>query len=153
MNKSIFKGNLTADPETKRTQNGDSITTFALAINKRWKDKEGNAKESVVFPRFDLWGASGETFAQYFHKGDQALVVAEYTQNTTGEGEEKRTFHGFRVSEWEFIGGKSGNGQKKVEEKDEDAFDDAPKETPKRGRPAKAKPAVVEDDDSETIPF
>ncbi len=160
MNENFFKGNLTFDPEVRNTPNGETVVNFTLAVNEQWKDKDGNKRESVVFPRFDIWGPSGETFAKYFKKGDQALVVAKYTQNTTGEGDEKKTFHGFRVNKWEFCGSKNGNSSKK-EEKDEDAFEDKPDSTrvtegPKRGRPAKAKvtqPVDTEEDDSDSIPF
>ena len=156
MNKYIAVGNLVRDPEVKSFANGGEVCNFALAINRRWKDVQtGELKEVAVFPEFSLWGTTVNNFVNLCKKGNKILVEAEYTQNKTGQGEDARTFHSFRVFNWELLTPKNSNGneQKRVEEKDEDSFDDTPKETPKRGRPVKVKSSVVEDDDSDSIPF
>ena len=161
MNKYIAKGNVTFSPELRRIPSGEAVVDFTLAINKKWKTQDGTQKENVVFPRFSVWGTSGEAFAQYVKKGDAILVEAEYTQNSKEVDGEKTTFHGFRVGSWEFAGGRKNSNDNKVEEKDEEVFGDKSegvKETPKRGRPAKAKvtqPVDTEEDlgDPDSIPF
>ena len=160
MNKYIAKGNVTFDPELRRISSGEAVVDFTLAINKRWKDRSGEQKESVIFPRFNVWGASGESFAQHVKKGDAVLVDAEYVQDNweTPEGE-KRTNHKFRVNSWEFAGTKKGedvydNGKQPAEKEEYTNVKDTPKaEAPKRGRPAKAPQPVVEDDSDSDIPF
>ena len=158
MNKYIAKGNVTFSPELRRIPSGEAVVDFTLAINKKWKTQDGTQKENVVFPRFSVWGTSGEAFAQYVKKGDAILVEAEYTQNSKEVDGEKTTFHGFRVGSWEFAGSPRGNGNgndsnKVVKEEEDDFADEKPaKKVETRGRKPKVQ-AVVEEDSSDSIPF
>ena len=49
LNKAIIIGNLTRDPELKSLPSGVPVSTFSLATNRVWKDKEGAKKESVDY--------------------------------------------------------------------------------------------------------
>ena len=39
LNKTVLVGRLTADPELKQTQGGTAVTTFTLAVNRRYQPK------------------------------------------------------------------------------------------------------------------
>lgn len=73
-NKAIIIGNLTRDPELKTLPSGASVTTFSLATNRVYKDKEGNRKEDAQFHNVVVFGRQAETSAQYLKKGNMALV-------------------------------------------------------------------------------
>ena len=58
LNKAIIIGNLTRDPEMRTLPSGVSVTSFSLATNRVYKDKDGNKQEQVEFHKsiaLKLW--------------------------------------------------------------------------------------------------
>ena len=74
LNKALVIGNLTRDPEMKSLPSGIKVTTFSLATNRVWKNKDGAKQESVDFHNIVVFGRQAETSAQYLKKGSNALV-------------------------------------------------------------------------------
>jgi single-strand DNA-binding protein len=75
LNKALVIGNLTRDPEMKSLPSGIKVTTFSLATNRVWKNKEGAKQESVDFHNIVVFGRQAETSAQYLKKGSNALPL------------------------------------------------------------------------------
>lgn len=74
LNKALVYGNLTRDPELKSLPSGTQVTTFSIATNRVWKDKDGAKQESPEFHNIVVFGRQAETVAQYLKKGSSALV-------------------------------------------------------------------------------
>jgi single-strand DNA-binding protein len=74
LNKCLLAGNLTKDPEKKVLPSGQSVASFSIAINRTWKDKEGQKQEAVEYANIVSFGKQADTIAQYFHKGDGIFV-------------------------------------------------------------------------------
>jgi len=74
LNKAILIGNLTRDPEMKALPSGIQVTSFSLATNRVWKDKNGAKQESVDYHNIVVFGRQAETAAQYLKKGASVLV-------------------------------------------------------------------------------
>ena len=74
LNKAIIVGNLTRDPELKTLPSGMKVTSFSVATNRVWKDKDGNKKEAADFHNIVVFGRQAETSAQYLTKGSQVLI-------------------------------------------------------------------------------
>ncbi len=79
LNKAIIIGNLTRDPELKTIPSGTAVTTFSLATNRVWKDKDGNKKEGTDYHNIVIFGRQAENVAQYLKKGSSALVEGRLT--------------------------------------------------------------------------
>jgi single-strand DNA-binding protein len=112
-NKVILLGNLTADPETRTTPNGQSVTSFSLAVNRTWNDANGNRQESTSFINCTAWGARGETIARYVQKGRQLLVSGRLEQRSWDDKDtgKKRSTIDVIVEEFSFISdGRGGSG-------------------------------------------
>lgn len=75
MNKAILIGNLTRDPEMRRTQDGTSVCNFTLAVNRPKRDGEAEAD----FFRVTAWRALGENCCKYLAKGRKCAVTGEIT--------------------------------------------------------------------------
>jgi single-strand DNA-binding protein len=75
LNKANILGNLTRNPELKTLPNGTKITSFSLATNRTWKDKDGSKKEEVEYHNVVVFGRQAETSAQYLVKGQKCLVT------------------------------------------------------------------------------
>ncbi len=72
MNKVILVGRLTRDPEVKNTQSGRAVATFTLAVDRRYKGKDG--KKEADFIPIVFWGKQAELVGQYLSKGSQIGV-------------------------------------------------------------------------------
>jgi len=79
LNKAIIIGNLTRDPELKSLPSGNAVTTFSLATNRIWKDKDGNRQEGTDYHNIVVFGKQAENVAQYLKKGSSALVEGRLT--------------------------------------------------------------------------
>lgn len=77
MNKLTIIGNLTRDPESRTTQNGKTVCSFTVAVNRR-----GSQQEEADYFRVSAWNKLGENCQQYLAKGRKAAVVGAVSVNT-----------------------------------------------------------------------
>jgi len=74
LNKVIIVGNLTRDPEMRALPSGANVTTFSVATNRVWNDKNGQRQEQVEYHNVTVFGRSAETSNQYLKKGSQVMI-------------------------------------------------------------------------------
>lgn len=74
LNKAFVIGNLTRDPEMRSLPSGVPVTSFSLATNRTWTNKEGQRQEDTQFHNIVVFGRQAETTSQYLSKGSLALV-------------------------------------------------------------------------------
>lgn len=74
LNKAMIYGNLTRDPEMKALPSGMNVTTFSLATNRIYNDRDGNRQESTDFHNIVVFGRQAETVNQYLKKGSGTFV-------------------------------------------------------------------------------
>ena len=109
-NKVVLMGNLTRDPETRQTPNGQSVTNFSLAISRTWKGQDGSNQEAVSFIDCVAWGRTGEVIAQYMQKGRPILVEGRLDQRSWEQDGNKRSKVEVVVENFNFVGGGDGAG-------------------------------------------
>jgi primosomal replication protein N len=69
-NRVILMGNLTRDPELRTLPNSDTqVCDFALAVNRKWRDANGNEQEEVLFIDCAAFGRTGQTIGENLTKG------------------------------------------------------------------------------------
>jgi len=74
LNQITLLGNLARDPEIKYTNEGLAITDLRLAVNRKWKDKDGNEVENVEFFNVTAWNKLAENCANNLKKGDRVII-------------------------------------------------------------------------------
>lgn len=74
VNTCIFIGNLTRDPELAYLPNQTAVVNFGLAINRKWKSADGEAKEEVCFIDCQCFAKSAEILTKYVKKGDPIYI-------------------------------------------------------------------------------
>lgn len=74
LNKVFLYGNLTRDPEARALPSGGQVTTFGLATNRVYKDKNGAKQEAVEFHNGVAFGRSAELISQYCKKGKGLFI-------------------------------------------------------------------------------
>ncbi|MBC8532047.1 single-stranded DNA-binding protein [Gehongia tenuis] len=72
MNKAIIVGNLTRDPELRATGSGISVCSFTVAVNRRFKDQNGETQADFI--PVVVWRQQGENCAKYLSKGSKVAV-------------------------------------------------------------------------------
>ncbi len=91
-NQAIIMGNVTRDLELRYTPNGQAVTSFSVATNRRWTNKETQQQqESTEFHNIVAWGKLAEICNQILYKGRKVLVSGRLqTRNWEGQDGIKR---------------------------------------------------------------
>ncbi len=74
LNKIILAGNITRDPEMRKTTSGNAMVTFPLAVQRKWKTADGETKKETGFYRIVFWNSTADAVAKYLSKGKPVLV-------------------------------------------------------------------------------
>ena len=90
MNKVILMGRMTKEPELKTTQGGTSVVSFSLAVQKRFKD--ANGEYGVDFIECVSWRTTAEFIHMFIRKGQLIGVVGSIQTRTyqTQNGENRK---------------------------------------------------------------
>ena len=88
LNRVQLIGRLGRDPETRFIPTGRKVCTFSLAVNRRWKSKEGETREATDWFNVEAWGRLGEICQEYLTKGSLVYVEGRLqTDRYEQEGE------------------------------------------------------------------
>ena len=105
-NKVILGGRLTADPELKTTQTGVLVTSFDVAINRKYSGQ--NQQQITDFITVVAWRQTAEFVTRYFRKGSSICVVGSLqTRSWTDNNGQKRYATEVVADEVNFVDSKS----------------------------------------------
>lgn len=92
-NKVILIGRLTADPELRTTTSGTPVTSFSVATNRYWTDKNGQRQKDTQFHNVVVWGRQAEVVNQFLNKGSLVMVEGRLQTRTWqgNDGQNRRT--------------------------------------------------------------
>lgn len=91
LNQVFLMGNLTRDPELRQTPNGQSVTSFSLALNRSYKDASGEWQEATDYIDIVAWGPLAERVSQYLSKGRRCLVQGRLQSRSWEQEGQKRS--------------------------------------------------------------
>ena len=92
LNSFIGIGRLTRDPELRYTPGGTGVCKFGIAINRTYRNQEGNNVEDVLFINVTTWGKQAENVSQFLKKGIMEAICDELRSNNWQDKEgNKRT--------------------------------------------------------------
>lgn len=108
--KVVIAGNITRDPELRSTPSGASVCGFSVAVNRMYRDSNGEMKEDTSYIDCSAWGRPGETIAQYMHKGAPILVTGRLAQHSWEDKQtgQKRSRVEIVVEDFTFLGAPNG---------------------------------------------
>jgi single-strand DNA-binding protein len=79
LNKVILCGRLTAEPELKTTPSGVSVTSFTIAVNRRFQARNSDgtptAAQQADFIQCVAWRSTAEFITRYFDKGSSICIT------------------------------------------------------------------------------
>ena len=104
----VLTGRMTADPELKTTPSGVSVTSFSIAVERRYKQGE---ERQVDFINIVAWRQTAEFVSKYFSKGSMigirgSIQTRKYTDK---EGNNRIAFE-IVADDVQFIGSKQSEG-------------------------------------------
>ena len=103
MNKTILKGRITKDIELKQTSAHISYCNFTLAVDRRFKDANGN-KQTDFIP-CTAWRQTADFINKYFSKGSEILVTGELQSRTYDKQDGTKAYvYEVNVEEVDFCG-------------------------------------------------
>ncbi len=125
----VIVGNLGSDPEMRFTPSGVPVTSFSVAVNRRWTDSNGEQREKTTWFRVTAWRKLAELCNQYLSKGRLVLVEGEIDASAwlDNQGNPRATLE-LRAHNVRFLGGRSDRGEatSAIESGDDFLNDDVP---------------------------
>jgi single-strand DNA-binding protein len=70
-------GSLGSDPVSRTLPGGDTVVSFSVAVNKTWKDAQGQRKEKTTWWRVSCWRKLAEIASTYLTKGSKVLIMGD----------------------------------------------------------------------------
>ena len=116
LNKVVLAGHLTATPELRQTPNGVSVTSFTIAINRRFSrsaDGTQTSNSNVDFINCVAWRNTADFVTRYFKKGSAICISGSIqTRSWTDQQGTKRYATEVLADEANFVdsNGQGGNG-------------------------------------------
>lgn len=117
MNKSIVMGRLTAQPELRQTQNGTASCRFTVAVNRRFKN--ANGEYDADFIPCVAWRQTAEFVSRYFSKGSMICVEGSLRTGSYQDRNHSDVTHyttDLYVDNVEFCGSKQNNGEQQTQQ-------------------------------------
>ena len=112
----IIIGNLGRDPEMRYTPEGIPVTTFTVAVNRRWTDSSGGQSEKTWWFKVTCWRKLAEITNQYLKKGRQVMVIGEIDASAWLDQEGKpRASLDLTARDVRFLGGREGGAAAEAE--------------------------------------
>lgn len=91
LNKVILIGNVGQDPDVRVMQSGSKVANFSIATSERWKDKNGEQRETVEWHRIVVYNDRlAEILEKYLKKGSKVYIEGairsrKYTDHNTNQ--------------------------------------------------------------------
>lgn len=92
LNRILIMGRLSADTILRHTQSGTPVSSFTLAVDRDFKDKN-TGERATDWIDVVAWGSTGEFVSKYFTKGRMAVVEGRLQMRewTDKEGNKRTT--------------------------------------------------------------
>ena len=110
-NKVLLMGNLTRDVQLKSTSGGQSVADISIAVNRKFKTKDGQDREEVTYVDCECWGPRAEVIAKYFSKGKPIFIEGRLKLDSWEDKDgQKRSKMRVMIEDFQFVEGRGGGG-------------------------------------------
>lgn len=115
INNIVLTGRLTRDPELKYSQNGVAVASFTLAVNRNFKNKQG--EQETDFIACQIWRKQAEALANHTHKGSLIGIEGRIQTRNYENQQGQRVYVTEVIAEhFTFLEPKQGEGQPQPQE-------------------------------------
>ena len=111
LNKVMLIGNLTRDPDLKYTPGNQAVCEIGLAVNRKYRTKEGEDREETTYVDCEAWGKQAEVLKQYMTKGKPLFIEGRLKLDTWEDKDGgKRSKMRVVIENFQFLGAAGGGG-------------------------------------------
>ena len=110
LNKIFLQGRLVADPEMRHTQSGVAVTTFRIAVDRDFKDRETGEKKADFFSVV-AFRQTAEFVSRFFTKGRLAVVEGKLQNREYTDRDGNRRFYTDVVADNIYFGDSKRDGE------------------------------------------
>jgi single-strand DNA-binding protein len=96
-------GRLGKDPENRTTRNGTAYTVFPVAVDRKWKSREGELRKETDWFSVEAWGKLGEICQSYLTKGRLVFLEGRLRTDRYDHNGETRYFTKIIVSQMQML--------------------------------------------------
>lgn len=141
-NRIVLLGNLTRDPQLKYLPSQMAVAEFGLAVNHKFKGRDGQDREEILFIDCSVFGKGAEIINQYVQKGRPLLVEGRLKYDTweDKQGGGKRSKHSVVVENFQLLGSRGDNAGGGGGGGTGGGYDEAGGGAPRQSRPPQARP-------------
>jgi len=151
-NQVILMGNLTRDPELRQIPSGQNVVNFSIALNRSYKDSNGEWQEATDYIDCVAWAGLAERIAQYLSKGRRCMVVGRLQSRSWEQDGQKRSKVEVLANDVTFL---DSRGSSETSSTGGGAYDQTPPaddaQTSKPSKKTEDKDVVIEDIGDEPI--
>jgi len=160
LNKVYLIGRLTADPEMRTTQAGQTVTTMRMATNRVWTSPSGEKNESTEYHTIVAWARLGEIASQYLKRGSLLMIEGRLQTRSWDAQDGTKRYRTEVVAESLQMGPRSqqqdGYNQQAPAPSQQEPSSPQPQKQDQKDNPTEDIPVINEDDKAinpEDIPF
>ena len=107
LNRVQIIGRLGKDPEARFTPAGKKVTSFSVAVGRRWRNAAGESREATEWFNIETWGRLAEICEQYLQKGRLVFIEGRLKTDRYEQEGETRYFTKVVASQMQMLDRKS----------------------------------------------
>ena len=156
LNRVQLIGNLGADPEVRRLENGVAVARIRIATSETYKDKEGKEQTITEWHSVVAWRGLAEVIEKYMHKGDRIFIEGKLsTRSYQADNGETRYTTEVKADNMIMLSGRREGtpGLNRPPMPNEDAMGNHGVSAPKSGAPMMDAPPAPSSEGSDDLPF
>ncbi len=110
VNKVFLIGHLGQDPEVRSLPSGQPVTSFRMATNRRWRNREGQQQEQTEWHSVTCFGRQAEIAGQYLNKGRLVFVEGRLQTRSWDDRDSGKKMYRTEVicDNFQMLGGRGG---------------------------------------------
>lgn len=126
LNKVMIIGNVGREPELRFTSTGKPVTSFSVAVSRRWVDSKNERREETEWFNIVAWGNLAEICSQYVNRGRQVYVEGRLQTRSWDDDQGQRQYRTDVIASEVTIlsrrhnGNYNGKGDYQIEETEEE---------------------------------
>jgi single-strand DNA-binding protein len=107
LNRVQLIGNMGAEPEMRRLENGVAVARLRIATSETYKDREGKEQTVTEWHTVVAWRGLAEVIEKYVHKGDRIFIEGRLTTRSwQGDNNETKYATEIKADNMIMLGGR-----------------------------------------------
>ena len=150
LNKFLCIGRVGSDPEVKYLEGGGKFARLNIAIDEKYKDRNGEVKENTEWVSVSVWGKTSDFVENYVKRGSQVFVEGKlHNRKYTDKSGFEKAVTEIVADNIQFVGSKEKQEDAPAQRPSKPAFVPDPIPASPKKQEKREEPIIIDDD----LPF